>query len=99
MPKYARRLYSSIVLPKVLYTIDIWCMLIYSKAAGYRAKGLVAAVKQLTTVQRADTIAITGSLCTSPTDTLDVCAYTFPAVQLVEKWCLKAAVRLTTLSL
>ena len=99
MPKYAKRLYISIALPKVLYMIDIWCMPIHSETAGCRAKGSVAAVKQLTTVQRAGTIAVTGGLCTSPMDTLDACAYTFPAVQLAEKWCLKVAVWLATLPL
>ena len=91
-PKYARRLYISVALPKVMYAIDIWCMPIHGKVSEPRAKGLIATVKWLTTVQRAGAIAITGGLRTSLTDALDVCAYTFPVVQLVEKWCLKAAV-------
>ena len=96
-PKYARRLYISVALPKVMYAIDIWCTPIHGEASGPRDKGSVAAVKRLTTVQRAGAIAITGGLRTSPTDALDACAYTFPVAQLVEKWCLKAAVRLTTI--
>ena len=96
-PKYARRLYIGVALPKVLYAIDIWCTPLHGAAVGPRRKGSVAAVKRLTTTQRAGTIAITGGLRTSPTDTLDACAFTIPAAHLVEKWCYKAAVRLSTL--
>ena len=96
-PKYARRLYISVALPKVLYAIDVWCTPIHGAIAGPRLKGSAAAAKMLTTVQRAGTIAITGGLRTSPTDTLDACAYTIPARQLIEKWCFKSATRLSTL--
>jgi ribonuclease HI len=60
-------------------------------------KGSVAAIKRLTTVQRAGTIAITGALRTSPTDTLDAYANIIPAPLLVEKLCHKAAIRLATI--
>jgi ribonuclease HI len=96
-PKYARRLYISIALPKVLYAVDIWCTPMHGAMAGPRVKGSAAAVKTLTSVQRAGAIAITGGLRTSPTDTLNACAYTIPAAQLLEKWCFKAAVWLSTL--
>jgi ribonuclease HI len=96
-PKYARRLYISVALPKVMYAIDIWCTPIHGAPGGPKAKGSVKAVKRLTTVQRAGALAITGGLRTSPTDVLDACAYTYPAAQLIEKWCFKAAVRLSTL--
>jgi ribonuclease HI len=95
-PSYARRLFIGVALPKVLYAIDIWCTPIHGKGQGPRAKGSAAAVKQLTAVQRAGTLAITGGLRTSPTDALDALAYTIPATQLIDKWCSKAAVRLAT---
>ena len=57
----------------------------------------MAVAKQLTTVQRAGTIAITGALRTSPTDMLNTCANTIPAMLLIEKWCYRAAVRYATL--
>jgi ribonuclease HI len=96
-PKYARRLYISVALPKVLYAVDVWCTPAHGADAGPRLKGSVSAVKQLTTTQRAGAIAITGGLRTSPTDTLDACAFIIPAAQLIEKWCFRAAVRLATL--
>ena len=97
--KYAKRLYISVALPKVLYAIDIWCTPVHRAEAESRSKGLVAAVKCLAKVQRAATIAITGTLHTSPTDTLDAYIHTIPVEQLIEKWCLKAAVWLSTLPL
>ena len=96
-PKYARRLYISTALPKILYAVDVWCTPLHGTEVGPRTKGSVTAIKRLTTAQRAGTIAITGGLRTSPTDALDACANTIPASLLVEKWCFKAAVRLATL--
>ena len=93
--KYARRLFIGVALPKVLYAIDIWCTPTHSTEGGARARGSAKVIKLLTGVQRAGTLAITGGLRTSPTDTLDACAYTIPAELLIEKWCFKAAVRLT----
>src|SRR6266567_5827070 len=97
MPKYVRRLYISTALPKILYAVDVWCTPLHGTEVGPRTKGSVTAIKQLTTAQRAGTIAITGSLRTSPTDTLDACANTIPASLLIEKWCFKAAIHLASL--
>ena len=96
-PKYARKLYISVALPKILYAIDIWCTPPRNTTEGPATKGSAAAIRQITKVQRAGTLAITGGLRTSPTDALDACAYTFPAEKLIEKWCYNAALRLTSL--
>jgi ribonuclease HI len=96
-PKYARKLYISVALPKVLYAIDVWCTPIRSTGEGLRSKGSATAVRQITTIQRAGAIAITGGLRTSPTDTLDACAFLIPATQLIKKGCFKGAVRLATI--
>ena len=96
-PKYVKRLYISVALPKVIYVVDIWCTPVHRAEAESRSKGLVAAVKCLAKVQRAAMIAITGALYTSPTDTFNACTHTIPAEQLIEKWCLKAVVQLSTL--
>jgi ribonuclease HI len=96
-PKYARRLYISVALPKVLYAIDVWCIPLHGTEAGPKKKGSVNVIKKLTTIQRAGALAITGGLRTSPTDALDACAYTIPVDLIAEKWCHKAAVRLATL--
>jgi ribonuclease HI len=77
--------------------IDIWCTPIHIDEVSSKTSGSVAAKKRLTTVQRASTIAITGALRTSPTDTLDACAFTILATQLIKKWCFKAVMRLATI--
>src|SRR5216684_3087207 len=92
--KYACKLYISVALPRILYVIDVWCTPIHRGQTGTKRKGSVSAIKKLITAQRAGTIAITGALQTSPTNTLDDCAYTIPAELLVEKQCHKAAFRL-----
>jgi ribonuclease HI len=96
-PKYARRLYISVAIPKILYAIDIWCTPPHGIETRPSARGSAIAVSQIAKVQRAGTLAITGGLCTSPTDALDACAFTIPASQLAEKRCHSAAVRLSTL--
>src|SRR5258707_4238785 len=97
MPKFTHRLYISIALPRILYAIDVWCTPIHGAQAGPKRKGSVSVIKKLITAQRAGTIAIMGALRTSPTETLDACAFTIPADLLVEKWCHKAAICLAML--
>ena len=95
-PKYARRLYIGVALPRILYGADVWCGPPSSRNNNTRDCGSTKIIKQLTTIQHTGAIAITGALRTSPTDVLDVCAFLLPAVLMVEKWCHRAAVRLAT---
>jgi hypothetical protein len=74
-PKYAGRLYISVALPKVLYAIDVWCMPIHGVDTEPRLRGSTAVVKRLSMVQRAGTIAITGGLCMSLSDTGCLCLH------------------------
>jgi hypothetical protein len=71
----------------VLYVADIWC----------NPKGTTRVMKQLTTIQRAGTLAITSSLCTLPTDILDAHAHLLPALLITDKWCHRALVRMAML--
>ena len=96
-PKYARRLYIGVALPRILYGADVWCGPPPSNAGETRNTGSAALLKQLASIQRIGAIAITGALRTSPTDTLNACAFLFPALHLVERWCHRAAIRLATL--
>jgi ribonuclease HI len=95
-PKYARRLYIGVALPRILYGADVWCGPPVSEHPGPKDRGSAKVIRQLTSIQRSGAIAITGALRTSPTDTLDACAYLLPAILTVEKWCHRAAVRLAT---
>jgi hypothetical protein len=78
-PKHAKRLFISVVLPRILYVIDVWCTPSDSPPAGPKAVGSAKVTKQITSVQRAGALAITGGLQTSPTDALDTCAFLLPA--------------------
>ncbi len=59
-PKYARKLYIGVTLPKILYGAEVWYT-IAGSAEGERGKGgKVKVIKQLTKTQRAGMLAITG---------------------------------------
>ena len=44
-------------------------------------------------------MAITGGLCTSPTDALNASAFLLPASLMIKKWCIRAFVRMATLTI
>ena len=70
-PRLMRQLYLAVALPKITYGVDIW----YTpptKLAGYtRNTGLAGLLQQLQKAQRLATLAITGTLRTSPNDYVD----------------------------
>ena len=96
-PNYAKRLYTSVALPRVLYTVDIWCTPTNSKHVGPKTVGSAKAIKQITSVQRAGALAITGGLRTSATDALNASTFLLPAPLLIRKWCFRVFVRMATL--
>jgi ribonuclease HI len=95
-PKYARRLYIGVALPRILYGAEIWCGPPASEHAGPKSTGASKVIRQLTSIQRSGALAITGALRTSPTDTIDACAFLLPAIKMIEKWCHRSAIRLAT---
>ena len=94
-PKYARKLYSSVAIPRALYAVDVWSSTARGSAQNRKANAKV--IKQLTTIQRAGAIAITGGLRSSPTDALDASAFLLPAELTIDKWCHRALVRMAML--
>ena len=96
-PKYARRLYIGVALPRILYGVDVWCGPPLESRSDSNALGSKKVITQLTSIQRSGAIAITGALRTSPTDALNVCAFILPFALTVEMWCHRAAVRLASL--
>ena len=91
----ARRLYISVAIPRILYTIDVWCTLPYTN--GKWQRGTITVTGKLMTIQRSGVLMITGGLCTSATDALDATAFLLPVLLLVDKWYHRAAVWLTML--
>ena len=77
MPNYAKWLYTSVALPRVLYAVDIWCTPTNSKHVGPKTVGSAKAVKQITSVQRAGALAVTGSLHISAMDALNASAFCY----------------------
>ena len=95
-PKYARRLYISVTLPRILYGAEAWCGPSGDKDKGTKNIGTAKVIGQIMTIQRSGALAITGALRTSPTDTLNACAFLLPATKMIERWCHRAVVRLAT---
>ena len=96
-PKAADRPYIGVALPRILYGIDMWCVPAHKEAEGDRRKGNIHAIKKLTTMQRAGTLAITSGFHTSPTDALDAHAAILPMHLKTGKVLHRAAVRLASL--
>jgi hypothetical protein len=98
-PKYARRLYIGVALPRILYSSEIWYH--PSPAPKWtdatKMRGTVKITKNLTSVQRAGALAITGGLRTSPTDSIDALAFLLPFVKTINTWCYRAALCLASL--
>ena len=87
-PKYARKLFIGVVLPKVLYGAEVWYAPpeINEANSGKMQRGTVAITTKLASTQRAGAIAITGGLRTSPTDTLNALAHLIPSEITIVKW-------------
>src|SRR5260221_775414 len=96
-PNYVRKLYIGVALPKILYAAEVWYTPLQSRRNGRSKGGSVKVVRQLMRMQRAGALAITGGLCTSPTDTLDALTNLLPFHMIIEKWCYRAAARLASL--
>ena len=97
--KYMRRLYISIALPRIMYGADLWCHPMQGEHSKRKFKGLARVLKHLAMLQRSGSIAITGSLRTSPTETLNATSFLLPIPQLVDETCFRALTRLATLPL
>jgi Reverse transcriptase (RNA-dependent DNA polymerase) len=89
-PKYARKLYSSVAIPRVLYAVDVWSSMARGSTQNWKVNAKV--IKQLTTIQRAGALAITRGLHLSPMDALDTSTFLLPMELTIDKWCHRALV-------
>lgn len=94
---YMRRLYCVVAIPKITYTTDIWFTLLQRKEGQKRTSGSVGLVCKLTSIQRIATITITGAMCTTATDALEVLADIHPIDLLLSDACHRATLRLASL--
>jgi hypothetical protein len=96
-PKGARKLYMSMALPQILYSIDIWCPPLHRKTDRGGNKGSVSFIKKLSSIQQAGALAITGGFRTSPSDSLDTHTALLPIDLRIEKTCHNTFTRMATL--
>ncbi|KAG2144123.1 uncharacterized protein EDB93DRAFT_1251723 [Suillus bovinus] len=92
------RLYKCVVLPKMLYTTDIWCANLVSKGRGKKGgRGTRSFASQMARIQRMATLNITGGLHSSTSDMLDSHANVLPFQQVLRYTCYRATLRMSTL--
>ena len=96
-PKYMRHLYIGVALPRILYGMDVWCSVPQGNHLQTPERGMSKVIRKPTSIQRIRTIAITGTLHMSPTDTLNAYAFLPPISYTLEKWCQRAAICLATI--
>ena len=96
-PKFARHMYTSVALPRILYAADIWAPPSYQRKRESKPVANKRFTARLESIQRAGAIAIVGGLKTSPTDTLCTHADILPAHLELDKVSHKAAARMATL--
>ena len=96
-PKFARRMYISTALPRILYAADIWASPTHFTKREVKPIANKRFTMRLSSIQRAGTLAVVGGLRTSPTDALCAHADILPAHLELDKTCHRAATRMATL--
>src|SRR6266481_3734195 len=82
-----QQLYQVVAVPSYTYAADIWFNPVIWNASDKKAKGSVSMACKLTSVQHIATTTITGTLCTSATDTMELHANLFPVELLMQRVC------------
>jgi ribonuclease HI len=95
--KLMRRLYISVAIPKITYGVDTWYTPPTKPAGQTKNSGSARALRSLQKIQRIATLAITGTLRSSPTDLVDIHAGILPIELTLLKVCHRAIARMLTL--
>ena len=90
-PKHACQLYISVTIPRTLYAVDVWGAQFKHGAEAQTAGNLTENSNELTSVQRAGTLAIMEGLRSLPTDALDMHAFLLLMHLKIEKHSYRAA--------
>jgi hypothetical protein len=77
-PNHAKQLFIGVAIPRILYAVDIWGLSQTISRKRKESCGSAGTLRVLNSAQRAGTLAITGGLRTSPTDSLNACANLHP---------------------
>ena len=92
-----RRLYLAVMIPRMLYGVDVFLGPALRCESFKERKGGRTALNKLAAIQRSMALMIVGGLHTSPNDLLDMHANLLPFHLLVDKVRYQAALRLATL--
>lgn len=95
--KMMRRLYISVVIPKMTYGLDTWYTPPHIQPGGKKRRGSVKALKAFEQMQRKALLTISGALRSSPTDVLETLCSLLPMELLLKKICHRALMRINTL--
>ncbi|PPR00222.1 hypothetical protein CVT24_004961 [Panaeolus cyanescens] len=95
--KLMRHLYRAVGIPKLTYALDVWYEPPNKPDGAENTRGSVRALRQIITVQKTATLAITGALKGTAADVLDPHAKVLPAEALLWYVCKRAYLRLCTL--
>src|SRR6266481_3661843 len=97
LPRQMRQLYQAVTVPSFTYATDVWFAPVDQSDGKQRARGSVGIARKLSSVQRIATTAITGALCTTATDVMEIHANLLPAELLLHKICYRATLWLVAL--
>lgn len=97
--KYARRLYQSILLPRISYGMVVWFEPVHDHPAASegRQRGAIGMQRRLSKIHNRATRLITGAFKSTPTDLLDYHAGLPPFALTLQRLAFSAAIRLTSL--
>lgn len=97
--KWMRHLYEGVILPKMLYTADVWCAELISKGRSKKSegRGTRSFMSQLARVQRMAAIMIMGAMRSTPNDLLLAHTNLPPFQQTLRKACHHSSLCMATL--
>ena len=96
-PRLMHQLYPAVALPRITYGVDIWYTPPSKPTGSTCNKGSVGILRNLQKIQLIATLAITGTLRSSPNDYVDIHARVLPMDLALLKACHNAVIRSLTL--
>ena len=97
-PRLMRQLFNAVAVPKMAYAADIWYTPVSKRQGRTQLSGSVGITGKLVSLQRMATLAITGALCSTTTDVLDLHADVLLVELHPNKICHQAFLRLAMLA-
>jgi ribonuclease HI len=91
------RLYTTVILPKMLYAADVWYTPLHRPPGNKKEAGSVGFTKQMAKVQRIALLAMSGTLRSTPTDFLEAHLNVPPIDLFLHEICHRAMMRVASL--